>query len=219
MINRFSEAVSKVVPSRILGLAIVVLCISSLVPFPVHAQGNIVETERIAIPVPINESMVGSEGQRSPGRAFAYSLLGTALPVGIGGGTALGKNELSGGAVVAIGGAVLGPSLGHFYAQRHGRAIRGIVVRGIAAGMVAIALDSSQSRDDDGTSNQCGTGCAALFVGGALLGSVFLVADVGEASRSARIHNGTVAGGVRLGVSSLAGPIVGAPGVGVRITF
>ena len=219
MINRFSEAVSTVVPSRMLGLAVAVLCISPLVPSPVHAQGNIVETERITIPLPIDESVVGSVAQRSPNRAFAYSLLGTALPVGVGGGTALGKNELSGGAVVAIGGAVIGPSLGHFYAQRHGRAIRGIVVRGLAAGMVAIALDSSQSRDDDRISSQCGTGCAALFVGGALLGSVFLVADVGEASRSARIHNETAAGGVRLGVSSLAGPIAGAPGVGVRITF
>src|SRR5882672_10381867 len=57
----------------------------------------------------------------SPGRAFLYSFFGTAIPVGVGGATALGNNELSAGSLVAIGGAVVGPSLGHFYAQRYGR--------------------------------------------------------------------------------------------------
>ena len=155
---------------------------------------------------------IAPAGMKSPGRAFLYSFFGTAVPVGIGGGTALGKNELSAGALVAIGGGVVGPSLGHFYAQRYGRAIRGIVVRGAAAGIAAgVAVSSSSSSEPDESG-------AVLFVGSALLGIVFLVADIAGAPQSARVHNEKVAG-ARVGVAPFAGPIAGAPGVGLRLAF
>ena len=156
---------------------------------------------------------IAPAGMKSPGRAFLYSFFGTAIPVGIGGGTALGKNELSAGALVAIGGGVVGPSLGHFYAQRYGRAIRGIVVRGAAAGIAAgVAVSSSSSSSEP---NESG---AVLFVGSALLGIVFLVADIAGAPHSARVHNEKVAG-ARVSAAPFAGPIAGAPGVGLRLAF
>ena len=149
---------------------------------------------------------MATEGRRSPGRAFLYSFLGTAIPVGVGGGAALGNNELSAGALVAIGGAIVGPSLGHFYAQRHGRAIGGIVARGVAAGMITGAVYSSNL-----------SVASALFYGGSALGIVFFVTDIAGAPHSAHVHNETVAGRVRIGVASMVSPITGAPGVGVRL--
>ena len=149
---------------------------------------------------------MATEGRKSPGRAFLYSFLGTAIPVGVGGGAALGNNELSAGALVAIGGAIVGPSLGHFYAQRHGRAIGGIVARGVAAGMITGAVYSSNL-----------SVASALFYGGSALGIVFFVTDIAGAPHSAHVHNETVAGRVRIGVASMVSPITGAPGVGVRL--
>jgi hypothetical protein len=150
---------------------------------------------------------MATEGRRSPGRAFLYSFFGTAIPVGVGGGTALGNNELSAGALVAIGGAVVGPSLGHFYAQRPGRAIRGIVARGVAAGMITGAVYSSSE-----------SAFTSLFVGGSLLGIGFFVADIAGAPHSADVHNEEVAR-ARVSAALFAGPIGGAPGVGLRLAF
>lgn len=198
--------------------AIVLFCIRSLGPSPVNAQGNAVGAERLVIAVQPYESAdsisvaaagaIVPDGMKSPRRAFLYSFLGTAIPVGVGGGMALGQNELSAGAIVAIGGAVVGPSLGHFYAERDGRAIRGIVIRGTAAGILASAdYESSE------------TGNIVLVVGGSVLGIVFLVADIAGASHSAKVHNDAVAGRVRLGVAPLGRAGARASGVTICLTF
>ena len=195
--------------------AIVPLCIGLLAPSPVHAQGNAIGNDKLANPVaadsisPAAARAIATKGWKSPGRAFLYSFLGTAIPVVAGGAPALGNNELSAGALVALGGGVLGPSLGHFYAQRNGRAIRGIVIRGATAVIVAVTLSSE-------TENE---GLAALSVGALLVGMTFFVVDIAGAPHSARVHNQTVAGRASLSVGPLAGPISGASGVGVRVTF
>jgi len=163
-------------------------------------------SEAPVIPVVPYDSITPAAARAmSPGRAFLYSFFGTAIPVGVGGATALGNNELSAGSLVAIGGAVVGPSLGHFYAQRYGRAIRGIVIRGVATAIVAGTV-TTDTRSD---------GLAALSAGALLVGITSFVVDIAGAPHSARVHNETVAGRVRLGVAPLAGP----PGVAVRVTF
>jgi len=176
--------------------AIVLLCLSALVPST----------------SPGAEPTTGAEGWKSPSRAFLYSFLGTAIPVGAGGGAALGQNELSPGALVAIGGAVIGPSLGHFYAQRNGRAIRGIVVRGAAAGVIAAAVNTSTDSGDD-------EGMAALFLAASVVGVTFLIADIAGASRSARVHNQELAGRTGVCVSPMACPVAGAPGIGLHVVY
>ena len=202
-------------------IGVVLLCVSSLVPPSLYAQRNTAWPDRLANPVPqyvsvdsispAAERAMGAEGWKSPSRAFLYSFLGTAIPVGVGGATALGNNELSAGALVAIGGAVLGPSLGHFYAQRKGRAIRGIVARGAAAGIMAATLSSSDEGGNEGL--------AALFVGASLVGVTFFVADIAGAAHSARAHNQKLAGRARICVSPLVRPIAGAPGIGLRVAY
>ena len=190
------------------------LVVAALITFSMFTASNATAgdlrtlelSEAPVIPVVPYDSITPAAARAmSPGRAFLYSFFGTAIPVGVGGATALGNNELSAGSLVAIGGAVVGPSLGHFYAQRYGRAIRGIVIRGVATAIVAGTL-TTDTRSD---------GLAALSAGALLVGITSFVVDIAGAPHSARVHNETVAGRVRLGVAPLAGP----PGVAVRVTF
>jgi hypothetical protein len=200
-------------------LAIVLLCIGLLVLSPVHALGSSIGTDQLANPVaryepadstsPSAARAIATDGWKSPGRAFLYSSLGTVIPVGVGGAAALGQNELTVGSYVAIVGAVVGPSLGHFYAQRNSRAIRGIVIRGVATAIVAATV----------TSDNADNGSASLFVGALLVGTTCLVVDIAGAPYSARAHNQTVGERVGLSVAPLAGSISGAPGVGVRLAY
>ncbi len=190
------------------------LVVAALIPFSMFTASDATAgdlrtlelSEAPVIPVVPYDSITPAAARAmSPGRAFLYSFFGTAIPVGVGGATALGNNELSAGSLVAIGGAVVGPSLGHFYAQRYGRAIRGIVIRGVATAIVAGTV-TTDTRSD---------GLAALSAGALLVGITSFVVDIAGAPHSARVHNETVAGRVRLGVAPLAGP----PGVAVRVTF
>ncbi|TMQ55848.1 MAG: hypothetical protein E6K74_01925 [Candidatus Eisenbacteria bacterium] len=190
------------------------LVVAALITFSMFTASNATAgdlrtlelSEAPVIPVVPYDSITPAAARAmSPGRAFLYSFFGTAIPVGVGGATALGNNELSAGSLVAIGGAVVGPSLGHFYAQRYGRAIRGIVIRGVATAIVAGTV-TTDTRSD---------GLAALSAGALLVGITSFVVDIAGAPHSARVHNETVAGRVRLGVAPLAGP----PGVAVRVTF
>ena len=152
------------------------------------------------------------EGAKPPGRALLYSFLGTAIPVGIGTATALGKNELGAGALVALGGGVVGPALGHFYARRSGRAITGILIRGAAAGIGGVALTSA-SRSDDSEPGE-----AWVFLACAAVGAGSLIADIAGAPGSARMHNEEPVR-ARIGLTPFAGSVVGAPGAGVRLAF
>ena len=190
------------------------LVVAALITFSMFTASNATAgdlrtlelSEAPVIPVAPYDSITPAAARAmSPGRAFLYSFFGTVIPVGVGGATALGNNELSAGSLVAIGGAVVGPSLGHFYAQRYGRAIRGIVIRGVATAIVAGTV-TTDTRSD---------GLAALSAGALLVGITSFVVDIAGAPHSARVHNETVAGRVRLGVAPLAGP----PGVAVRVTF
>jgi len=182
------------------------LAISDL-PFE-SASPTSAETTHAIVPA----RAITPAGVKPPGRAFLYSFFGTAIPVGIGTATALGNNELSAGALVALGGGVVGPALGHFYAHRSGRAIRGILIRGAAAGIGGVALTSA-SRSDDSEAGE-----AWVFLGCAVVGAASLISDITGAPGSARMHNEEPVG-ARIGVAPFAGSVAGAPGAGVRLAF
>lgn len=190
------------------------LIVVSLATIGAPAYGSALRGDRLAtsdLPYEVARS-TSAAGATPPGRALLYSFLGTAIPVGIGTATALGKNELSAGALVALGGGVVGPSLGHFYAHRSGRAIRGILIRGAAAGIGGVALTSA-SRSDDSEPGE-----AWVFLACAVVGAASLISDITGAPGSARIHNEDVVE-PRIGVTPFAGSVVGAPGAGVRLAF
>ena len=123
-------------------------------------------------------------GMKSGTTAFLWSFLGTFVPA-----TAGGLSLYRGGAsdsnvpgIVLAGGVILGPSLGHFYAARPGRALAGIGIRtlasvGIAAALMEIAAEGNE------------TNFATLGAFGVIVGGASLAWDIIKAPHSARVHN------------------------------
>lgn len=137
---------------------------------------------------------------KSPTKAFWWSFLGTAIP------------SAAGAAVPGIalaGGVLLGPSLGHFYAGRPGRALAGIGTRlAIGAGIVLLAapyLEDSHNHDNEGWA----------VVAFSLLGAD-MVWDICRAPHSARVHNDQL---LREHPTVGVIPSVGPDGVGLRVTM
>lgn len=82
-----------------------------------------------------NERFPGGP-RKSPRRALALSLAATALPAAVG--TALTfDSRHEEGALLILGGVVLGPSAGHWYAGRAGRAA---LTAGLRAGLAALGF-------------------------------------------------------------------------------
>jgi len=128
-------------------------------------------------------------GMKSGSDATLYSLAGTVFPIGVGLITEsldrnASKENLA--AVLVLSGYVAGPSLGHFYAGRPVRAFTGIGIRSVA--LVGFAASVVSLFDESGSSN------AGLVMAASLLvGAGDALVDIGQASRSARIHNERVA--------------------------
>ena len=119
-------------------------------------------------------------GTKSESTALSLSLFGTGLSLGAG--TAVGGGT---GAGIVLGGAVFGPSLGHFYAGRPARALIGIGIRSASVVALAVAVGSAWENES--------SGATALGIGSLILGTASMITDVAEAPRSARIHNGKLA--------------------------
>jgi hypothetical protein len=83
------------------------------------------------LPAVIRDS---TRAHKSPGTAFALSFFSTAVPVAVGAGMGNG-----GGAGVFLGGVVVGPSVGHFYA---GQVTRGLVTAGLRGAGTALFINS-----------------------------------------------------------------------------
>jgi hypothetical protein len=145
---------------------------------------------------------------KSGSTAFLSSLVGTTVPVALGIATA-SHDEGSGAGAALIGGYLLGPSLGHFYAGRPGRAFKGIGIRtAILAGVGALVSATWDRPGNDGL--------AALGIAGLGVGVIDGLVDIADASRSARIHNEEV----RQSRLRLTPATVGmAPGVRVDVAF
>src|SRR6185312_2151270 len=120
---------------------------------------------RFALAVLLGASMVGDVLEAGAGEfhtksestALRCSLLGTMVPIGVGtflvGGGA--------GASVVLGGAVIGPSLGHFYAGRPWRAAIGIGIR--SASLVGLALAVGSAWENENTDAALlGAGCLVI---------------------------------------------------------
>ena len=124
-------------------------------------------------------------GMKSESDATLYSLAGTVFPIGIGalvGSLDKNASDESLAASLILTGYVAGPSVGHFYAERPGRALIGIGIRSVAlVGFVGSAI----SLLDESDSSNAGLVLAASL----LVGTGSVIVDLSTASRSARIHN------------------------------
>src|SRR5262245_3082701 len=148
-------------------------------------------------------------GYKSPDHALLWSFLGTAVPVG---GAFIGDQQGWGSAtaILGLGGAVVGPSLGHFYAQRPGRAWLGIGVRTLALGGLALSAQNLLSEETSGGD--------AMLVLSFVAGTGMAVYDIATAPKSAKAHNAQLQA-VRITVSPVLLGQEKAPGVRVDVAF
>lgn len=151
---------------------------------------------------------------KSPQAALMMSLLGTVVPMALTAGTLFGEsdgpNDGQTEALIFLGAVVVGPSLGHFYAGRPGRAFSGMGWRVVGIGGLAGAFAMSW---DSGSS---GAEPLALISLGLMVTT--LVWDIAAAPKSARIHNEKIQK-ARLSLGMV--PVDGQPAVGIRtqLTF
>ncbi len=147
-----------------------------------------------------------SPRERSELTAFLYSSMGTGI---FGGAAVLAAGSNTADAPVAalfLTAYMLGPSIGHFYAGRAGRAFVGIGIRGVA--LVGFGFGFVTSFDESAPGRGTGLLIAGLVVGG---GSVLF--DIVDAPHSARVHNGMV----RRPLAISPAAVGGAPGVRVDV--
>ena len=146
-----------------------------------------------------------SPRERSELTALLSSALGTGIP-GVG---ALAASRTANDvpeAVLFLTGYMIGPSIGHFYSGRAGRAFAGIGIRGVA--LVGSVLGFAYSFDESGPGRGSGLLIASLLVGA---GSVLY--DIVDAPHSARVHNERV----RRPLAISPAAVGGAPGVRVDL--
>jgi hypothetical protein len=152
-------------------------------------------------------------GMKSESTATTYSIGGTVVPILAGAAVASVDTRDTGGggaAVLILSGYIAGPSAGHFYAGRPGRALLGVGIR--SAALVGVAYALTDALDEEGDSSPLfGTVC--------LLGGVSsMLIDMGDAAKSARIHNEKI----RQQRASLLPAMIGqrrAPGVRLDVAF
>jgi hypothetical protein len=158
----------------------------------------------------------GSDLQELPGiksetSALLLSVLGTATAAAC---APLVFESTSSDAAgfILVGALVLGPSLGHFYAERPGPAFGGIAIRLLAGAGVALGA-LAEGSEGGSTSTSSAIAAAGVIVGGASI-----LWDIARAPHSARVHNDQVRQGrMSFGIA----PSMGAAGMGlsVAVTF
>jgi len=172
-----------------------------------------VETARAQEPPPATAPVVTSNepapGRVSEGTALWLSVAGTAVPIVAGIEIAnfdRGTRTPAATTVLSLAGVLVGPSIGHFYARRPGRAVAGVGIRTLALAGAVAAIGAAWN---DESSTAAGAAVLALGVG---VMSVFI--DIVAAPDSARKHNEEVER-VRAEVM----PRIGKGGIyGLRIT-
>ena len=157
---------------------------------------------------PLTGELQPSSSERSESKALLLSLVATVVPGTL---SALAMSESSenrGADLVFLGSVVVGPSLGHFYAGRPGRALLGMGIR--TAALVGLSAAVAISWDEESTG---GDGLALASLG---IGAASIVWDIATAPASARRYNDTHREN-RLSIG--LGAVGSAPGILVAASF
>ena len=161
-------------------------------------------------------------GEKSPGKALAYSLVGTGVGVGI-------MFAAEGADMGPLGGvgallAFAGPNFGHLYAGENATAATHIGVRAGAGGAVLVGavwtLVASCTWGFFGEESHCDAppaGAAVLMVGGAVVSTGSSLYSIYDAPRAARRANARMrASQLTLTPAPVAGPD-GTSGLGMHL--
>ena len=159
----------------------------------------------LADPLPPPRSRpVDKSGDKSPGLALSLSLLGTAASYATL--IAASDTESEGLVLLGLGGIVIGPSLGQFYAGETGRGITHSLVR-VGAGVVILAGAVTTFSDCWGEEGDCdGSAGPALMLGGLVVGGVSTVYSIVDSPAAASRHNQARRRHIALTPTPLQGP-------------
>ena len=125
---------------------------SSLLRFIQHKQYTVSNDDLFGEPIFSKAALIKSNRQpvvythkqnkkreKSPGLAFLWSLGATLIPVGAGIQIFSDSEENTLGAILFVSGATLGPSAGHFYAERYSK---GLLTSALRFGLGALFLST-----------------------------------------------------------------------------
>ncbi len=181
----------------------------------------------LAVPCGAQEGPGGDRapGPKSPTLALALSAAGTIVPAAIGYLTLTTGDSKDGELVLFAAGLYAGPSIGHFYANRPGPAVRGLIIRGLVVGASALALTQTGLCLESCESAEIIDELIVLAIGSGLT-AASAIFDIVTAPRSARQYNESRAAGraAEIGPRSLwIAPrltrVGRAWGLGVALTF
>jgi len=154
-----------------------------------------------------------SAQEKSPSRAFWWSLVGTAVPLAAVAAGAAGAGDLGAAGMVGL---LFGPSLGYFYGGLFWRGLLGIGIRSVGAGVMMIAFLGSWFEGWGGDANAEDWGTLALVGAGIMLGSATwdLAAVKGAVNRrNIRLQEKTFA------LSPFLNPRTKSVGLSIRLSF
>jgi len=160
---------------------------------------------------------------KSPQKAFLLSFGNTVIPI-VAGTIILrqttindSKNLRIGGGAMIIYGAIVGPSIGTFYAGSFGRGFGGILLRAGSAtlGTAGLAIAFVQAWDNYDGNDQGSIAPAIMFFSGAILLVSSAVVQIAKAPEVARKHNKSI----HLAFSPTWYPKVKTPGLAINIRF
>jgi hypothetical protein len=121
-----------------------------------------------------------TSGPKSTTVATLVSVIGTAVPVAVGI-HAWNKTDGDQGAGMILGGYLLGPALGHFYAGRPNAAFGGMALRLVPIVLLGGAVSASWDAPSKAAD--------VMAVGSALLATGIVAWDIGRTSNSVRAYN------------------------------
>jgi hypothetical protein len=171
-------------------------------------------------------SRIPQQSRKSPLGAVLRSLGGTLVPAAAGIGLLMLQGERpvadwSGGVVLASG-LIVGPAMGHFYAENDEQAWRGIAVRGgagvgfgLTAVLFAASLDGNYFGADDEGSEIAGVAAIVTLLASGIALGVRTLYDIIEADDAARAYNDEVGLSVRPQVN----PVQRRAGLALQWTF
>jgi hypothetical protein len=153
-------------------------------------------------------------GGKSPGTALALSLMSTVVPIGAG--IALMATESPAGLIPFLGGILVGPSIGHFYAGNTGRGLATAGLRTVSLVGGTLAAYAICPYDGCSDSDVQAATWVLIATAGLTLGSS--VVDIATAPDAARRYNERQqAARLRVTPVFLAGG--SAPGLAVNYRF
>ena len=122
------------------------------------------------------------ESAKSPGIATMNSFMGTAAPLAVGIGLAQKHGGL--GLTMGMAGFLVGPSLGHVYADNGAQAFTGIAIRSACVAVCAVGMATLEDSSDR----------SGILIGTSLMvGTISVLGDIFSAGRSATSYNRRVA--------------------------